>query len=280
MSGEGGKSAMQNLSLEDIPPERLDEAAGENLALHMGWVQQRTPGMRVEADAHLTLIDSGLACDTFNIVCRTRLPEESLRERIAEAVGYFRAVRRPFCWWVGPSDRPLYLGQALKEAGLAEKESEAAMTADLYAIRKADPLPPGLRIERARSPEQLRDFAFVLAANWTPPDPDAPRFFVAAAPVLLQPGCPMWLYVGYQDGEPVAICELTEGGGVVGLYNVCTLEAHRRKGIASALLMHSLREARERGWKTAVLQASVYGQGAYARLGFRVTGRFTEYAPL
>jgi GNAT superfamily N-acetyltransferase len=134
-----------------------------------------------------------------------------------------------------------------------------------------------LRIERARTPRAIRDFAAVVAANWSPPDQAVCRFYEAAIPALLNPDCPLWLYVGYMGGEPVAACELTEGGGVAGLYNVCTLEVHRRRGFAGALVLRSLLDARERGYQTAVLQASEGGRGVYARLGFRATGVYTEY---
>jgi hypothetical protein len=43
------------------------------------------------------------------------------------------------------------------------------------------------------------------------------------------------------------------------------------------MTLRPLLDARADGFKTAVLQASPDGQGIYTRLGFRVTGRFTEY---
>ena len=273
---------MTERSPADAAGARIDAAAEANFVLHMGWVQARTPGMRVEADGHLTLIDSGLPCDTFNVVCAAHLPEESLRERIGRAIGYFREARRPFAWWVGPADEPAGLGQALLDAGLVAAESETAMAADLDDLPPADSAdlsPGGLRIERARTPEGVRAFAAVIAANWTPPDPNVPRFYEAAMPLLLSGDCPLWLYVGYIGGEPVAACEVTAGGGVAGLYNVCTLESHRRRGYAGVLVQRGLLDAREAGFRTAVLQASQGGRNIYARIGFRATGTFTEYHP-
>jgi hypothetical protein len=38
-------------------------------------------------------------------------------------------------------------------------------------------------------------------------------------------------------------------------------------------------DARDRGFETAVLQASEEGFPIYSRLGFEVTGSFTEYQP-
>ena len=128
--------------------------------------------------------------------------------------------------------------------------------------------------------EELRDFARVLAAGWSPPDPDVLRFYELTAPALLAEDSPIWLYVGYLAGEPVAAAELAEGGGVVGLYNVATLAAHRRRGFGSAVIRRCLLDARAPGYGTAVLQAQgALGLGVYARLGFSAFGEVTEYKP-
>ena len=179
----------------------------------MSWLPQRVPGMRVNAGEHLILVDSGLPTDTFNVVCGARLNQRNVRERIAWVVNYFQTVARPFSWWVGPGDQPSYLGEALVSAGLEAAESETAMFADLNALNEVKPLPPGLRIERAQTPEQIRAFAAVVAANWMPPDTAVLDFYEAATPFLLRPDAPLRLYVGYWNGVPVASSELTIGGG-------------------------------------------------------------------
>ena len=55
-------------------------AADRNLVTHMTWVQSRLPGAHVEVSEELVLSDSGLACDTFNFVCR-RAPAREHRAR-------------------------------------------------------------------------------------------------------------------------------------------------------------------------------------------------------
>ncbi len=52
--------------------------------------------------------------------------------------------------------------------------------------------------------------------------------------VLLDAEVPLWLHVGYWEGVPASSSEVGFfGGGVAGLYNLCTLEAHRRGGIST-----------------------------------------------
>jgi hypothetical protein len=84
----------------------LAEAADANLVTHMSWVQRRVEGMLVQEDDQHVIVDSGLPCDTFNVVCRARLAADTARDRALAAVAYFRTVGRPFSWWEGPADRP------------------------------------------------------------------------------------------------------------------------------------------------------------------------------
>lgn len=108
---------------------------------------------------------------------------------------------------------------------------------------------------------------------------DGDRYFQQTAPALLTPDAPQWFYVGYLDGQPVAASELTVGGGVVGLYNICTLAAYRRRGFGLALTRQPLLDARAAGHTVAVLQAAAQGVRIYERIGFQAFGGITEYKP-
>jgi GNAT superfamily N-acetyltransferase len=265
------------LSLSNFSPADLAAAANANLVTHASWVQARTPGMQAIVEDDLVLVDCGLPCDTFNLVCRARLAEGNARARINEAIRYFAEAGRPFSWWLNPGDMPAGLGDLLVEAGLHRAETEMAMAANLDHLPPGDLSPNGLRIERVRTAAQLTDFATILAANWTPPDGDVIRFYEMAAPLLLGNDPALWFYVGYLGDVAVAASELTLGGGVAGLYSVCTLESYRRQGFGSALTLRPLLDARAKGFHTAILQSAA--DSLYARIGFKPFGEITEYKP-
>jgi ribosomal protein S18 acetylase RimI-like enzyme len=249
-----------------------------NFAVHAGWVQRHTRGMRVIDDGELILIDSGLPCDAFNIVCSARLDPARAPTRIREAVDYFRRVSRPFSWWVGPADQPGDLGDHLIAAGLQQAETELAMAVDLTAPLPSRQSPGGLRIARVYSEPALSDYARVLS-DGAAPDPHVLRFYELAAGVLLANECPLQFYVGYLDDMPVATAELTVADGVAGLYGISTLERYRRKGIGTALTLHALFAGRKQGCRTAILQAAPDAVGLYRRVGFQGFGEITEYKP-
>lgn len=252
-------------------------AADENLAMHFTWVQRQTGGMRAMLEDDLVRTECGMDCDTFNAVCRARLAPGATSRRISRAIEWFAG--RPFSWWVGPADVPWDLGRRLADAGLTGSETELAMSARLSKLRADGPEADGLEIRRVATARGLADFASVVAANWWPPDENVVRFYELAAPLLLALGSPIHAYVGYAGGEAVAASELTVGGGVAGLYGIATLEAHRRRGYATAMTLRPLLDARAEGLELAVLQASAAGAGVYRRVGFEEFGGITEYKP-
>jgi ribosomal protein S18 acetylase RimI-like enzyme len=254
------------------------EAADLNFVAHASWLQRRHAGMTVFDEPHLVVVDSGLPCDTFNFVCRARLDSDRARDRARWALAYFQNAQRPFSWWVGPSDRPSDLHDVLSAVGLVPSETELAMAADLSGLRRGSTASE-LHVERVKSVESLRAFAAVSAANWTPPDLQVIRFYEITSAAILSDESPLWLYLGSVGDTPVATAEMTVAGGVVGLYNISTRASYRRRGFGTAMTVAPLLDARERGYDTAVLQASRDGVAIYERVGFRPFGEVTEFKP-
>ncbi|MFN8653779.1 MAG: GNAT family N-acetyltransferase [Gemmatimonadales bacterium] len=254
----------------------LADAADANLAAHAILPCRVLPGARVWADEALTVVDSGLPCDTFNLICRSRLRAEAAAQRIADALAYYQETQHPFSWWLGPGAQPDDLPRYLEAAGLVPAESELAMGLDLTELAGVE-LPAGLSVRRVTTAGELEEFAQLSAANWSPPDPHVLAFYRAAAPHFLAPDAPQWLYLGYNADTPVATAELTRTGTMAGLYNIATRPDHRGRGIGTAMTWTPLRDASRAGLTHAILQAAPMGQRLYARLGFQAFGAITEW---
>lgn len=253
-------------------------AADDNLLAHAIHATRSIPEARLEITAELTMVDSGLPCDTFNFVCRSRLSVVTAPQRIREALEFFAVTGNPFSWWLTPGYTPVDLPRHLEAAGLAPAETELAMILALSDLAEPE-MPASLEIRRVRTRADLDRFARLSAGNWSPPDRQVIEYFSLTQAAFLSPDCQRWLYLGLVRGEPVATAELTVGGGVVGLYNISTLGAYRGQGIGSAMTAAPLIEARWAGHRTAILQASADGAGIYRRLGFQQFGTITEFKP-
>jgi GNAT superfamily N-acetyltransferase len=223
----------------------------------------------------------------FKGVWRTRLAPAEADAAIDETLDWFAARRAPFLfWWTGPGTTPADLGQRLAAHGLISMEEQAqefapgilsteagapGMVADLDHMNVAAlaQAPPGFTMGTVQDAAALDDFKRVFIQGYQVPEGVAQalvdatlRFGIAQAP---------WkMVVGRLNGEPVAISMLLAGAGMIGVYAVATLPAARGKGIGGAITLGPLLEARQAGYRYAVLFATEMGIHAYERIGFRL----------
>lgn len=85
-------------------------------------------------------------------------------------------------------------------------------------------------------------------------------------------------FYGYKEnGKIVATALLNVCGTNGGIHEVTTLTEYRNKGYATALIKHIINESKKLGCDILSLQASVFGEPVYKKLGFNVVSSILNY---
>jgi GNAT superfamily N-acetyltransferase len=221
----------------------------------------------VGPDIHWVI--TGIAHPFFNVVGHADLAPDAVDSEIEAAIGRGRSRNAPISWRTGPTTKPTDLGAHLERHGFTLGWDEPGMAADLLKLNESLPKPTGLVIEQVGDADTLEQFCHTGVVGFGLPDSIEGTFQELWANVGVGPEVPLRHYLGWLDGKPVATSSLILGAGVAGIYTVTTVADARRKGIGAAMTLVACRDAREFGYRVAVLGASEMGYGVYQKIGFR-----------
>lgn len=262
--------------VHDLSPESLARANEANLAEGFAGYT-RAYGGEVVDEPDLLWCATGFGSTGWNRVPRANLSPESVDERIEWVKSRARALNVPFGWDVGPSMRPLDLGEHLQRHGLTHGEDEPAMGVALAHLPSALPELEGVTIERVRDRATMELWARASCAGFEMPDSIAEPLVAASSRDDLGDDAGRAYYLAWLHGEPVATSALAPQAGVAGIFAVSTVTASRRRGIGAAVTLAALLDGRDRGFHIGVLQASEMGYSVYASLGFTEQFRYHVY---
>lgn len=173
---------------------------------------------------------------------------------------YEEAGIRAWTVWTRPGDTET--PRALRAAGHAHDGEPMLMAASLEEIA----LEPRIELTLGRP----GDWTALARCNDAAYGVD-PGSFERALAGIDDPAARA--YVALDGGEPVAAAGTIVHDGDVWFLFVATVPRAQRRGLASELMRHALREARAEGARTTSLEASAQGEPVYARMGYRSLGR-------
>lgn len=229
------------------------------------------PGGAYHDEAGLRWFSSGIPEPWFNGVLGGSLHEPPAPMTVTGLIAHFARLRVPFLWHTPPDSAPPDAVPLLAQ-GLQPFADEPGLALDLAALPPGNSSPVGLTIERVEGSVALREWTAV----WMDGVPEPTRRRCRAAYHTLGTAAGA-LYLGRLDGVPVATAKLFYAAGIVSVQHVMTLPSARRRGIGGALVGHALREARDRGYRFAVLTSTPAGLSTYTRLGFREVCRCKSF---
>jgi len=242
---------------------------------HAIEIPQQHAHMNVRLSPSLAMANSGLNCDTFNII-HILDGKKMSKDELQAAIDNFLYLQLSFCVWVNSKNLTPHLRQIFTDLSLVCQGEEVGMMLDLQAYEYID-VPKHEHITQVTNASKLKDYARVIASNWSPPDDNVLKYYnLTAAEYLSNPEIMLLLY--YQENKPVATVEMFPSDGkTMGIYGLATLEDTRGIGIGSALMTKALNEAKKLHYQQVVLQASEDGLGIYKKLGFRPFTKYYEF---
>lgn len=246
------------------------KAMDVNCHLALTYFAKYTHALQLVFEPDVTAIRSSIPSDAFNFVLSAEFTEDNVRKRIYQVVGHFSY---PIWWSVAPWDTPSSLEHALQEQGFKLKDTTTGMYRYLDALPEIE---SPLMIERVLTEKQLKDYASIIEEIEQCPNLYS-LLYSTLPPLLYQERAPYEMYVGYLDGRPIATCAAVFHANVLGIYYLSTLPAYRKKGAATALMIHLLRRAQLKGYCLATLQSSQQALSLYQTLGFTSCCQFKEF---
>jgi GNAT superfamily N-acetyltransferase len=249
--------------------------------IHANWVDfyvclARSSLAELSGSPHLTWLLTGVPDPFLNVVFCTELPSRHTGELIDETLAYFRSRNvHKLSWWAESGTPGKELGRQLVSRDLIFKEGPTGMAADLTELPEDLRPPAGLTIKLVEDIPALQQWVHITLVGFGIPESGEKRLFDLFADAAFQPS--MQCYLAVLNGQPVGTSQFFLSGGVAGIYNVTCLPEARGHGVGAAVTLAPLLEARRRGYRIGILQASHMGYPVYRRLGFQDYGKLNNY---
>jgi GNAT superfamily N-acetyltransferase len=251
----------------------------ENLRHSFRALAADRPKGDVREIAGVSIASAGTSFQMFNaaFLASPVASAEDLERRAVVARVHFKARRLPWSFWVcdgllAPKLRKR-AESILERNGLRHAVRLPGMSAEsLLPPRRALPELEFRRVQDESTRQAFCDIGctcFHVPLNWF-------------REIFLQRQ--LWEdgfvgYVAYLDGEPVATAATVTAADAVGVYNVATLPAHRRRGHGEAVVRYALARAREAsGCERTILQATEHGLTLYLSMGYQTVTTVDVYA--
>ncbi|MEP1094488.1 MAG: GNAT family N-acetyltransferase [Cyclobacteriaceae bacterium] len=249
----------------------------DNFFQHSWKIPSQSAGMVVTHLKSLTFVDSGLSCDTFNII-HIHDGLNLSKEELSNALQHFKSRNLEYCIWINGQNLSVEVKDYLEEQSVSEQNKEVGMVLDLKSYKQIGSEQHS-NIEIVKNSQQLTAYATVIAENWSPPDENVIKYYDRTSSQYLSTDSKIILLVYYHEGKPVSTVEMFPSSReTIGLYGFATLSSHRGLGIGTSLMTFALNKCKEVGYTHAILQASEDGIGIYRKFGFKELTTYFEYA--
>lgn len=225
-------------------------------------------GYKIEEKNSVRIINCNLKTSMFNIACNAKFNETDLDSKINYVIGQYK--RKPFAWWVGPTDSPNNLQERILKAGFKKETDEYAMFCDLSDFQEFE-LNKNISVRQVEKRKELIDFIGVISFY----DQYVSEFLDNELVISNKVRIKNPMFVSYIDEKPVGIGALHFNNDIAGIYDIITPEGLRGQGIGTNIMKFLMNYAYRQNIRGLCLSASSdSGFRIYEKLGFKVVGKF------
>ncbi|HSG44718.1 MAG TPA: GNAT family N-acetyltransferase [Anaerolineales bacterium] len=235
------------------------------------------PNVELSISRYLTWLVTNMPDHFMNLVVCTELPREGADKIIDHALNHFKSLNiKKLSWLAEEGVKASTLKKYLEARGLTFRESFAAeMAIDLTELCKTSQTKEKFEIIHVDDNETLKKWVHVATTGFGMyPEVEDIWYDFFAETVFNNP---FRTYLALLNGKPVGTSQLFTSGGVAGIYNVSSIPEARGQGIGTAITLAPLLEARKRGYRVGVLQASSVGYNVYRKIGFNDFGKLSVF---
>jgi GNAT superfamily N-acetyltransferase len=245
----------------------------------------RGPGCTLYEEGGALWFDTPIPTLPYNAVLRFTVTQRAegqrpshVDTRIDTLVAHYRRRGVPCMWIVHPTAQPADLGERLLARGLEESELVTGMVADLEHLPEAPPVLAGIEVHEADDETDVRHVFELISWRWQiPPEAKDHHRALNEAFMLGTPEAKVRCWLACRDGVPVSKVVLNCAAGAAGIHGVATKPEARKLGLARLLTILALQQARQEGYRMAVLHSSPMAVSLYAKLGFEAAADFWVY---
>ena len=251
----------------DVSDQALVTAIRANMCDFFHSMAMKFPAGRIENEK-FTPWRMPIAHPWFNGVMSSQPPVETDSAFLEDCIQYFREQNVPvFTWWMESHLNCSDWEPLLSRQGFRLSNHTPGMAVDLQELNEAAQTVNGVEVREVTDEESLRTWAHIFTSGYNLPA----EWESSVCRIWAKLGLdfPMYNYLGYRNGEPVATASLFFGAGVAGIYSVSTLPEARGQGMGAAITLYPVQKARRMGYRIGVLQSSEMGFSVYKKLGFR-----------
>jgi len=252
--------------------DELLQLADLNLAESHREISRWNPHTDMAEQGDILFVCGANTFPAVNFVIRVgRRQKSSPEEVISQAKEFFGKRKRSFTIIVRTHiDKDLL--HRCKELSLYQISNLPGMF--IEGVLEDRSLPSGIILERVANEAMVNDFAEVVALSYTTlgmPE-NVGRSMFSDPSAFLVPH--LYAVVAYRDGKPASCALALMSHGIAGVYYVGTVEAARGMGLAEHCTRAVGNAAIKLGARCVILQASIFGEPVYKRMGYK---EFTRY---